>query len=126
MNRCPCVNRKGKEKKMDVPWAVTPEKVERAIRKIIEVSHPRRLVLFGSYIRGDMDINSDLDILVVTSDEIESPRKESVRLRRAIEDVVMPVDILVITESLLAKLKDTPGLIYKEALQTGRIVYEST
>lgn len=111
---------------MDVPWAVTPEKVERAIRKIIEVSHPRRLVLFGSYIRGDMDINSDLDILVVTSDEIESPRKESVRLRRAIEDVVMPVDILVITESLLTKLKDTPGLIYKEALQTGRIVYEST
>jgi predicted nucleotidyltransferase len=111
---------------MAVPWTVTPEKVERVIRKIIEVSHPRQLILFGSYIRGDMDINSDLDILVVTSDEIESPRKESVRLRRAIEDVLMPVDILVITESLLTKLKDIPGLIYKEALQTGRIVYEST
>lgn len=110
---------------MDTPWAVTPEKVERAVKRIIEVGHPKRLVLFGSYVGGKMDRDSDLDILVVTGDEIENPRKESVRLRRAIEDIIMPVDILVITESLLLKLKDMPGMIYREILQTGKTVYES-
>lgn len=113
------------ETSMLVPWAITPEKVKEVIRRIVDAGHPRRLVLFGSYISGNMDINSDLDMLVVTGNEIDNPRAESVRLRRAIEDVLMPVDILVITENHLDKLKDIPGLIYKEALQTGRIVYES-
>jgi predicted nucleotidyltransferase len=45
-------------------WEVTSEKVETAIRKIIEISQPLKLILFGSYVRGDTDINSDLDIVV--------------------------------------------------------------
>ena len=36
---------------------------------------PRKIILFGSYIRGDMHLNSDLDILIVTGDEIKNPRK---------------------------------------------------
>lgn len=43
-------------------WEVTSENVETAIRKIIEISQPLKLILFGSYVRGDTDINSDLDI----------------------------------------------------------------
>jgi len=47
-------------------WAITPEKVQTAIQKIIEVSKPRKLILFGSYVHGKTHSNSDLDILVVT------------------------------------------------------------
>ncbi len=28
-------------------WAVTPEKVERAVQKIVEVGKPRKIILFG-------------------------------------------------------------------------------
>ena len=110
---------------MDIPWAVTREKVDAALQRIIEVGHPRKLILFGSYVSGTTRRNSDLDILVVTGDDVENPRKESVRLRRALKGILMPMDIVVIQESLLKELADTPGLIYREALKRGKLVYES-
>ncbi len=109
---------------MDYLWAITPEKVRTAIQRIIEVSRPRKLILFGSYVRGNMNLNSDLDILVVTDDDIENPRKESVRIRRALKGIVMSMDILVVPESKLQELVNVPGLIYREAMRDGEVVYE--
>ena len=105
-------------------WEITSEKVQNAIKRIVEVSRPRKLILFGSYIRGNMNLNSDLDILVVTGDDIENPRKESVRIRRALKGIVMSMDILVVQESKLKELTNVPGLIYKEAMREGEVVYE--
>ena len=105
-------------------WAITPEKVQTAIKRIIEVSRPRKLILFGSYVRGNMNLNSDLDILVVTGDDIENPRKESIRIRRALKGIVMSMDILVVPESKLEELTNMPGLIYREAMRDGEVVYE--
>ncbi len=105
-------------------WVITPEKVQTAIKRIIEVSRPRKLILFGSYVRGNMNLNSDLDILVVTGDDIENPRKESVRIRRALKGIVMSMDILVVPESKLEELTNMPGLIYREAMRGGEVVYE--
>jgi len=107
-------------------WAITPEKVQTAIQKIIEVSKPRKLILFGSYVRGKTHSNSDLDILVVTGDEIENPRKESVRIRRALKGIIMSMDILVVSENELEELASVPGLVYKEAIRNGKVVYESS
>ncbi len=110
---------------MSVSWAVTPEKIDAAVQRIISVARPRKVILFGSAVRGEANIHSDLDILVVTRDEIESPRKESVRIRRALRGIVMPMDILVISEKRLEELADQPGLIYREALRRGRVVYDA-
>jgi predicted nucleotidyltransferase len=106
-------------------WAVTPEKVEAAIRRIAELAHPRKIILFGSYVRGATGPDSDVDILVVVPDTLQDPRKESVRLQRALRDLLMPVDILVVPESIWEAYKDEPGLILREAWTTGKIVYES-
>jgi len=103
-------------------WAITAEKVE---RRIIEVGRPLKVILFGSYIRDQTGLNSDVDFLVVTEDAIENPRKESVRIRRALRGICMPMDILVVPESRWLQLKDTPGLIYQEAVNSGKVVYEA-
>lgn len=96
-----------------------------AVEKIIEVSKPRKIILFGSYIRGNMHLNSDVDILVVTGDEIESARKESVRIRRALKGIIMSIDILVVPEHKLTELTAAPGMIYRQAVLNGKLVYES-
>jgi predicted nucleotidyltransferase len=101
-------------------WMVTPEKVKKAVSKIVETSNPRKVILFGSYVKGSMGINSDLDILVV------NPRKESARIRRALRGISMPMDILVLPEGLLNEMTKSPGLIYWEAVNNGKVVYEST
>ena len=107
------------------PWEVTSEKVEAAVRTIIETSRPVKLILFGSYVRGETNLNSDLDVLVIAPDAIDNPRKESVRIRRALRGISMPMDILVIPRSKWEDLKSVPGLVYREASMSGRVVYES-
>jgi predicted nucleotidyltransferase len=109
---------------MGVSWEVTPQKVQAAVEKIIEAAQPRQIILFGSYVRGRMHRDSDLDVLVVSSDPVDNPRQESVRIRRALKGISMSMDILVVSERRLKELADTPGLIYREALREGKVVYE--
>gem|GEM_PF-4071000 len=52
--------------------------------KIIEVAQPSKLILFGSYVRGETSISSYVDLFVIASDDIENLRKESVRIRRVL------------------------------------------
>lgn len=110
---------------MIISWKVTPKKVKAVINKIIETSRPHKIIIFGSYVRGAINLNSDLDVLVITGNEVRNPRKESVRIRRALKGILMPMDILVIQESSLEKVANTPGLIYRDAIKNGKIVYES-
>lgn len=106
-------------------WQITSEKVQAVVQRLIQVARPRKIILFGSYVRGDVTRDSDLDVLVVTSDEVESPRRESVRLRRSVSDINMPMDILVVPYSRFEALRDKIGLIYREAHRHGKVVYES-
>jgi len=104
---------------------VTSENIQAAIQEIVRIGRPRKVILFGSALRGETNVHSDLDILVVTGDKVQSPRKESVRIRRALRGISMPMDILVISEEQLREVADEPGLIYREALRHGKVVYES-
>lgn len=110
---------------MAVAWEITPQKVKAVIDKIIAISKPRKIILFGSYVKGNTNINSDLDVLVVAGEEVENPRKESVRIRRALKGILMPMDIIVVGEATLEEIANIPGLIYREAIKNGRVVYES-
>ena len=107
------------------PWLVTREKVDAVVQRLIEVATPKKIILFGSYVRDEVTRDSDLDVLVVADDSVANSRKESVRLRDAVGSIDMPMDILVVRESRFEELKDKVGLIYREASRTGRLVYEA-
>ena len=106
-------------------WQVTPEKIQSAVNRVVEAFDPRKIILFGSCARGAPHEDSDLDLLVVMKGAVDNPRQESVRIRRTLKGLMMAVDIVVIDQERLSDLAEAPGLIYREALRTGRIVYES-
>ncbi len=106
-------------------WAVTPEKVEQAVRRLVEAGRPRKVILFGSYVRGETSRDSDLDVLVVAEDQVENTRKESARLRHALRGLRLCLDVVVVREGDFNRLKDRVGLIYREAARRGRVVYEA-
>jgi predicted nucleotidyltransferase len=57
------------------------ELIERAGRALLgAASSPARVILFGSYARGDARDGSDLDFLVIER-EVDDRAAESVRLR---------------------------------------------
>ena len=105
-------------------WIVSPDKVDAVVRRLVESAAPQRIYLFGSFVRGDINAESDLDVLVVTEDSVTNPRRESVRLRQLLRGIHMPMDILVVTASEFAEHRRTPGLIYREVAESGRLVYE--
>lgn len=47
--------------------SLAPETLEKIIRRIVEVAQPEKIILFGSAARGEMGPNSDVDLLVVKS-----------------------------------------------------------
>ena len=111
---------------MSVRWAVTPDKIDAAIKRVVEAAQPSRIILFGSVARGDTDEQSDLDLLVVLPDEPESLREVERRIDRAVAGIGMSKDILVVSEERLAELGDRPSLVYREALREGKVVYEAS
>jgi predicted nucleotidyltransferase len=107
------------------PWLVTTEKVQAVVQQLIKAARPKKIILFGSYARGEVTRDSDLDVLVITRDDVESPGSESVRLRKAVSDINMPMDILVVPNSRFQALREKIGLIYREVEHRGKVVYES-
>ena len=74
--------------------------------------------------RGDARPDSDADLLVIET-EIKNPVAESVRLRRVLKDLLLPVDLLVASRAKFDCWRETPGTVYFEADQEGKAVYEA-
>lgn len=91
--------------------------------RILAVSDPAQIILFGSYARGDWGPDSDLDLLVVL-DQVDSTRAASVSLRGALRGLLVPIDVLVATPEQLEQHRNTIGLIYRTILTEGRVLYE--
>ena len=46
-----------------------PDVLEDIVRRVVKVAAPQKIILFGSAARGQMGPNSDIDLLVVKSDD---------------------------------------------------------
>ncbi len=81
---------------------------------------PKKVILFGSYAKGEADEFSDLDIIVVA----ETNLKFIDRIGKAIEliDLPMAVDCLVYTPDEFAKMIKDENSFIKKALEEGIVV----
>jgi uncharacterized protein len=99
--------------------------IERAGRALIDAaSGPARVILFGSHARGDADEGSDFDFLVIER-QVEDRLAESVKLRRALRDLRVPVDVVVMDEALAGRRAKVKGTMVDRALREGRVVAQS-
>ncbi|MEJ7825953.1 MAG: nucleotidyltransferase domain-containing protein [Solirubrobacteraceae bacterium] len=94
--------------------------IERAGRVLADAAHtPARVILFGSGARGEAGNDSDLDFLVIER-SVDDSVAEAVHLRRALGDIGVPVDIIVLDEVLAARRAKVPGTRVHNALRDGR------
>jgi predicted nucleotidyltransferase len=91
-------------------------------RRILTVSDPERILLYGSHARGDATPDSDWDVLVI--EDVERPRQRSVEIRRALRGLLVPVDIIVATPQQVERYRNASGLLYHAALEEGQTLYE--
>lgn len=96
--------------------------IEEIVRRILAVSHPVRVILFGSAAAGTMTRDSDIDLLVLQ----RSPgdvREQEIRIRRAFRGLGYPFDVIVMDAERFEESKDVVGGIAWPANRYGKVIY---
>jgi len=96
--------------------------LDEIIRRIIDVVHPKKIILFGSAARGEMGPDSDLDLLIIVSSGMHR-RKTAQKIYRNLIGVGFAADIVVVTENDIELFKDNIGMVIRPALEEGRVLY---
>jgi len=97
--------------------------IDEIVRRLLRASSPDRIVLFGSTVAGEPSDDSDIDLLVLMP-SISDPRKESVRLRRALGDLNRPIDVIPLETQRFEEEKDVVGGVAYPADKYGKVIYE--
>ena len=93
--------------------------IQEAARRILRAAPPgTRVILFGSHARGEADEHSDLDFLVIEP-TVADPIRESVRLDRTLDGMLVPTDIIVRSQESVREWRDVYGTVINAALDEG-------
>ncbi|MGZ8217755.1 nucleotidyltransferase domain-containing protein [Methylomagnum sp.] len=103
---------------------LSEQTIRDAATRMAAIAHdPRKIILFGSYARGDADETSDLDLLVVER-EIPDRGEEWLRLMEAVRALPVDVDVLLYTEDEFDKRQGWCSTPVYWAVREGKVVYE--
>jgi len=92
--------------------------IEEAARTLLAAAPGSKVILFGSYARGEADPRSDVDFLVVEP-QVEDAFAEEVRLINVLRPLRLAVDVVVVSRDEFRYWKDTPNTLPYEAVQEG-------
>lgn len=62
---------------------ITPELIDYIVEKIVREIQPEKIILYGSYARGDFHKNSDIDLFIIKDSE-----ESNLMLERRIDDLL--------------------------------------
>ncbi len=97
--------------------------IREVVRRIVSITQPEKIILFGSYAYGIPDEDSDIDLLVIKPG-IKSKIEEYSKIRKSLKGIRFPFDIIVISpeeyEFYSLKWKNS---ILAEAREKGTAVY---
>ena len=102
---------------------ITDQKITQ-IRNIIAKNYaPDKIILFGSYATGNYNKDSDIDLLIIKDTNL--PRyKRGQTVRKFLYGSMVPIDIVVYTNSEIETDKNTKYTFIYEVLKTGKIIYD--
>ena len=96
--------------------------LQEAVERIVAEARPSRVILFGSYGRGDADAGSDVDLIVVKP-QVTDRYMEMIRLHEAVGSIGVGVDVLVYSEAEMEERRDWCTSPIYWALREGRMLY---
>jgi predicted nucleotidyltransferase len=103
---------------------ITHELIEYLVQKIVPEIQPQKIILFGSYARGDFGQDSDLDLFIITDSQGSSRA-----VRRRVEALLwgreFPVDLIVRTPAEVEwNVRARNPFYLHHILKQGKVLYE--
>jgi len=102
---------------------LTPKLVEQIVNHIVATADPKKIILFGSYARGEARSTSDLDLLVIADSALPRHRR-SAPLYGALSKILLPMDIVVFTPEEVQEWSRVRQAFVTTAVREGRVLYE--
>lgn len=94
--------------------------LNQAAKLLLKNSPPgSRLILFGSQARKSSTSESDADFLVIEP-EVHNRHAEMVRLRQVVRPLRIPIDVVVVSQSVFDNWKEIPNTIIYDAFKEGK------
>lgn len=108
---------------MSARLAQQPPYLSEVIDRIVSKFHPEKIILFGSWARGEAREDSDLDLLVILP-KVEHKRKAAIEVLRALNGLPISKDVIVTTPHEIKEYGKKIGYILRPALEEGKVIYE--
>jgi len=103
---------------------ISEQTIQQAAQLLGEAAKPAKVILFGSYARGDAQENSDLDFLAIEP-ELQDKFREMVRLRQVLRPLRVPVDVLVYSQADINQQQNSCSSAVYWALREGQVLYDT-
>ena len=109
---------------MDKRKWIPQEAIDQVVDQIVEKFKPQKIILFGSYARGNPRPESDVDLIVIMDNE-HKKSNPSLEIRRHL-GVMFGLDLLVYTSKRLKERVDMGDWFLKDVLKEGKVLYEAS
>jgi predicted nucleotidyltransferase len=98
---------------------------DRIVNTIVSTAAPDKIILFGSYARGDYSKNSDIDILILKKGlKNERDITNQLYINLFNKKISIPVDLIAMDYDKFYQLNNDIGYIYKTIKEEGKVLYE--
>lgn len=95
--------------------------------RIAETIQPERIILFGSHARGNPQPDSDVDLLIITTETYgvhNSRRHAMAQLWRLLADIPVSKDIVLMSDVEVEQWRTAKNHLVARALKEGKLLYE--
>lgn len=99
------------------------KEISELCRQIVEICHPQKVVLFGSYAYGAPTEDSDVDLMVVMPFE-GHPAYQAGAIRSRVQ-TPMAVDLLIRTPEQIEERIGMGDPFMQEIVEQGTVLYEA-
>jgi uncharacterized protein len=101
-----------------------PQKaIDQVVEQIVEKFKPQKIILFGSYARGNPRPESDVDILVIMNTPLKEVQ-QAIQISQEIE-YRFGLDLIVHTPKYLEKRVKMGDWFLQDVIKEGKVLYEA-
>ncbi len=102
---------------------IPAELLQEITRRLVAEFEPEQIILFGSHAWGVPGDDSDVDLLVITTDSPDRPAQRSTRAYHSLRGLTVPTDVIVKTCAEVNRYRHVRASLEGAALERGRVLY---